>query len=212
MKRAIFVLVALLLVFSSVPAFAGNGAPNGAHYNLNLIGVPNPKNADLSFGSGQRIFIPLKGHVDILLAPGDYDVIDGNGTDGTAKFMLPYPDEDGDGYFDYTVWIRPVAGKGTIAMQSCFTDGTGTWCYAGSLSGGVGKSTKFVDVSKDLLQVCIDPDGDGDFTLEPLFTGTDTGYFWDVVNDGMRLTQMRFYEGAPDYTYGGVCEPAGRLP
>ena len=38
-------LIALTAVLFSITALAGkgNGAPSGAHYNLNIIGVENPK-------------------------------------------------------------------------------------------------------------------------------------------------------------------------
>jgi len=60
--RELWPLLTLLL---AVPAFAAdNGAPNGAHYNVNLIGVPKAElsnflggNADASNGS--TIFMPL---------------------------------------------------------------------------------------------------------------------------------------------------------
>ena len=36
-------------------SLTGNGAPSGAHYNLNIIGVPKDKSADFSGGNGGRI-------------------------------------------------------------------------------------------------------------------------------------------------------------
>jgi hypothetical protein len=33
----------------------GNGAPSGAHYTLNIIGVPKNKTADMTNNSGHRI-------------------------------------------------------------------------------------------------------------------------------------------------------------
>jgi hypothetical protein len=32
----------------------GNGAPTGSHYNLNIIGVPKDKDADMTGNSGHR--------------------------------------------------------------------------------------------------------------------------------------------------------------
>ena len=37
----------------------GNGAPSGAHYNLNIIGVENPKNSDMTGSNRHTIFVPL---------------------------------------------------------------------------------------------------------------------------------------------------------
>src|SRR5215510_10122400 len=39
----------------------GNGAPSGAHYNLNIIGVPHDKTADMTGGDGHVIFVQLVG-------------------------------------------------------------------------------------------------------------------------------------------------------
>jgi hypothetical protein len=191
------------------PSGNGNNAPSGGHFNLNLIGVPRNKTADIS--GGNRIFIYYEGKVDILLGPGDYQVIDGNGTDdGEASFQLPDPDPENDGgQLAYSVWIRPVAGKGQISFQSCFTetDGSGTWCYAGDLVQNLTKTNKFSDVSRDLLQVCADiDDGDGvTLQLVPLFDDQGEDYFWHVDNEGMRNVQMRFYDISTTPS-GGSCE------
>src|SRR6266851_7412742 len=39
----------------------GNGAPSGSHYNLNIIGVPKDKTADMNNNDGHRIFVQLNG-------------------------------------------------------------------------------------------------------------------------------------------------------
>src|SRR2546425_8416107 len=39
----------------------GNGAPSGSHYNLNIIGVPKDKTADMNNNDGHRIFVELNG-------------------------------------------------------------------------------------------------------------------------------------------------------
>jgi len=67
----------------------GNGGPSGAHYNLNVIGVPKNKSANFSGGNGGRIFVDLSGTTRINLTEGDFSVLDANGTDGTAAFQLP---------------------------------------------------------------------------------------------------------------------------
>ena len=55
----------------------GNGAPNGPHYNLNIIGVPKGKT--MSNGSGNVIFVPETGSTKIMLSEGPFDVLDKNG-------------------------------------------------------------------------------------------------------------------------------------
>jgi len=58
MKR-IF-LIAVFACFFSTTTLAGNGMPNGAHYNLNIIGVENPKNSTMTGSNRHTIFMPLK--------------------------------------------------------------------------------------------------------------------------------------------------------
>jgi hypothetical protein len=194
---------------------AGNGAPNGAHYNLNIIGVPKGKTADMTANSGHRIFVSLDGRSKINLREGDFQVLDANGTDSNgAAFQLPNPDPDGDYTTNYSVYVRALGKPGVYAnMQTCYTDTTGTWC-AVDFGGGVeqisvsrtkGKST-FTNVSKDLLYVdyCTaftDLNGDGIYTVNectnvtqvPLF-GEEADYFWDYDNNGLKVAQLRFYE------------------
>ena len=94
-----------LVAALAAPAMAGNGAPSGAHYNLNIIGVEKEKNATMTGSNRHVIFVPLKSQktgqfskpnfnqngegvqtaiVDskIWLVPGDsFKVCDGNGFD-----------------------------------------------------------------------------------------------------------------------------------
>src|SRR3989344_3255891 len=109
MMKISSVAIALGLALSMVPAVSGavaetgNGAPSGAHYNLNLIGVPKNKTADMTGNNGRRIFVPLEGKTRILLTEGDFQVLDANGTDANgASFQLPNPDPDGDGTTVYS--------------------------------------------------------------------------------------------------------------
>ena len=86
-------------------AIKGNGAPSGAHYNLNIIGVPKGKTADMTGGSGRRIFVPLTGKCNIKLSEGAFQVLDANCTDNNqATFQLPNPDPENDGITEYSVW------------------------------------------------------------------------------------------------------------
>ena len=213
MKRVVFLLVALVLVFSAMPVWADNGAPNGAHYNLNIIGVPKTKTADMTGDNGHRIFVPEDGGAKIMLAEGpqdifDFQVLDANGTKGVAQFQLPNPDPDGDGTTWYSVYVRALGKPGGKAtMQSCIEDTTGTWC-AVDIAGGVqpialertNGASKFVNVSKDLLyvDVCLAVDAiTGECTetvVEPLFGEDGASYWWQYDNSGLKLAQFRFYE------------------
>ena len=176
-------------------ALTGNGAPSGPHFNLNIIGVPKDKSAGID--DGRRIFVPLVGSTKILLREGEFDVLDANGTDGSAAFQLPNPDADGDGVTSYSVFVRAL-GKpgGSETITSCATDvDTGEEvCSVGSAvlvreRGG----SKFTNFSRELLFVTADLDGDGVVDRVPLFGDGLEDFFWDVDNQGLRLAQMRFY-------------------
>ena len=215
---ALAALVAASLFLSPAPASAtGNGAPSGAHYTLNIIGVAKGKTVDMTGNNGHRIFVGLgrTGEVSstrINLTMGDFGVLDANGTDGTAAFSLPNPDPDGDGTTAYSVYVRALGKPGGKAtMQSCYDDfQTGeTWC-AVDIIGGVepiviertkGKQT-FVNVSKDLLyvDVCLAVDLAGNCIsteVQPLFSDANDDYFWQYDNEGLKHAQLRFYEGVP---------------
>src|SRR3990172_9300965 len=142
-------------------AISGSGAPSGSHYNLNIIGVPKGKTADMTGSSGRRIFVPLTGNCKINLAQGDFQVLDGNCTDnGQAQFQLPNPDPDNDGVTTYSVWARAL-GKpgGSSSTATCATDpATGLeWCSVYSMVQvrNRGRQT-FTDVSKYLLYIYVD--------------------------------------------------------
>src|SRR5262249_16287193 len=142
-------------------AITGNGAPSGPHYNLNIIGVPKGKTADMTGDNGHRIFVSLDGNTKIFLAPGDFQVLDANGTDQDgATFQLPNPDPLNTGITDYWVWARPVGTPGgTVTVTTCATDKV-TGDSVCSLLSYVGvrspnpnnnKPPQFANVSKDLL-------------------------------------------------------------
>jgi hypothetical protein len=176
----------------------GNGAPSGAHYNLNIIGVSKEKSPNLSGGSGGRIFVPLSGTTRINLGEGDFNVIDANATDGTGAFQLPDPDADGDGITSYSVFSRALGTPGGSSItQTCATDvttgdlvcSTETMVLVRS-SGG----SKFTNVSRALLFVVADVNGDGTIDKVPLFDDRLQDFFWSYDNNGLRLAQVRFYE------------------
>ena len=153
MKRLTLILPALFLFVAAAPVTAqqGNGAPKGAHYNLNIIGVENPKTADLTGSSRHTIFVGLgrNGQVTskIYLTRGDFEVCDGNAFDAAwdcdgnqiqsqgAVFQLPcntnlvddvtgdlIPCDAGDNAA-YEVWARALGQPGGSAtMTTCATD------------------------------------------------------------------------------------------
>lgn len=175
----------------------GNGAPSGAHYNLNIIGVPKGKTAAMTGSSGHRIFVPLEGQCKINLSVGSFSVLDGNCTDGPAAFQLPNPDPENSGYTTYSVFARAL-GKpgGQSSMTPCAIDPvTGeTFCstYTTVSVRNTGKSS-FTNVSKTLLYVYADVDGDGEIERYPLFDSALQDYYWQYDNSGLKLLQLRFY-------------------
>lgn len=174
----------------------GSGAPSGAHFNLNIIGVPKGKTTDMS--GGNRIFVPLNGSCQISLAEGVYSVLDANCTDGKGIFQLPNPDSDNDGVTTYSVWARAL-GKpgGQSTTTTCATEPTTqeTYCsiYSMVQVRNKGKSS-FTNVSKELLYVYADLDGDGVVERMPLFDDRLQDYYWQYDNKGLKLMQLRFYE------------------
>ena len=178
-------------------ATTGNGAPSGGHYTLNLIGVPKNKTADMTGSQGRRIFVPLDGSTRILLSEGEFAVLDANGTDGSGSFQLPSPDADNDGVTEYSVFARALGTPGgSSKTTTCATDPvTGElFCSIESmvLVRSTGKS-RFENVSRQLLYVYADIDGDGDLDRVPLFGDQLQDYFWQYDNTGLKLAQLRFY-------------------
>jgi len=223
MKRMLAVVLAVVVVLSLGATVAlakkveyveapltGNGAPSGAHYTLNIIGVPHDKTADMTDTNRHVIFVDLWSNgqpAKIMLSEGDFQVLDGNGTDGTAAFRLPNPDPDGDGTTVYSVFARPLGTPGGKAsMVTCATwegpDGIfGTADDEQVVSMAVlevertnGKQ-KFENVSKYLLYIYADLDQDGYFdTLVPLFDEDFQDFLWQYDNEGLKVLQLRFYE------------------
>lgn len=176
----------------------GNQAPSGPHYNLNLIGVPKDKKADMTGQSGHRIFVPLVGSCQIRLSMGDFQVLDANCTDGVGRFQLPNPDPDNDGVTTYSVWARAL-GKpgGRSTTTTCATDpATGQlYCslYTQVSVRSKGKSS-FENVTKELLYIYADINNDGTVERLPLFDDRLLDYYWQYDNNGLKLVQLRFYE------------------
>jgi hypothetical protein len=113
----------------------GNGAPNGPHYDLNLIGVPHGKTADMTGNNGHRIFVNLFGNTKIYLKQGDFQVLDANGTDANgASFQLPNPDSANSGTTTYSVYARALGTPGGNAViHLCAVDGGNPFCSGDSV-------------------------------------------------------------------------------
>lgn len=145
-KLFIYTLVFAMMIAGTAWALESEDGTKltGEHYNLNIIGVKNPKTADMDsdYGTGGVIFVNLSGKSKIGLvmsgsadAPGidpdDYAVLDKNGTDGDGA-LLALPDPGLDPYIvgqdmtgvdtmsDYSIFARPL-GKplGWAKITTC---------------------------------------------------------------------------------------------
>ena len=183
MKKIIAVVLAVVMVATlGAVAFAdtGNGAPNGQHYNLNIIGAPKEKNANFDGGEGARIFVSRTGQTQFFVGNGtSYAVLDHNGTDGKVGtsitdpgIIFPYS----EGVWQVAIWVRLVGPKGSQGnWTSYYTDDAGTtWVQHSTFM--LDKSSKFSLRTGDLLK-----DGYENmlWTLDPV-----TKY---------RICQMRIY-------------------
>lgn len=200
--------VVALAACTSVPAYAGNGLDvTGSHYNLNIVGKGDCAPAPLT-GSNRHVIQVLLNFSDasqngqaaasldkknkIFLSPGDFQVTDGNACDKDgASFTLPAG--------GYSVWARALAKPGgTATITLCAVDTLGTAdpsddlivCNTApdivSLERKSGQPV-FTNVTKELTTLTTDG------TTSSLFDAPYYGYFWDYDNNGLRLTQLRFY-------------------
>src|SRR6266446_10498187 len=154
MKKPWLVLVgAAVTLGAAVTSMAqnGNGAPKGAHFELNIIGVSNPKTQPLTNSDRHTIFVGLGTKNDgvitnIYLTQGPFAVCDGNGFDPAtdcngnpifganspgAVFQLPcnlLTDTCVGGDMQaYTIWARALGTPGGHAsVTTCATDLTNT--------------------------------------------------------------------------------------
>ena len=147
MKKVLIALAVLSIVCAATPSWAGggNGAPSGPHYNLNIIGVDNPKNSPMTASNRHTIFValgtkkaadPNPVETDIWLTPGEFQVCDGNGFDAAydcsgnligrgngAVFQLPcntavptdFTCDGSKASASYQVWGRALGQPGGSA-------------------------------------------------------------------------------------------------
>jgi hypothetical protein len=194
----VFALAAIMMAPSFAIATTGNGAPNGAHYNLNIIGTKE-KNGDMT-GGGNVIFVKLWGaDTKINLVSGaDFAVLDKDGTDGSATLQLmdPYPGTATTAA--YSIYVRAL-GKpgGYMGMTTGFTDENGVdWYSLESVNLTRTKGAeKFTDKTLELTTIYVDLTNDGiDNPVRlNLFDNTLYNYFWNYDNSGLKLLQMRIY-------------------
>lgn len=209
---------ALVWGISVGTAIAGNGAPSGAHYNLNVIGVPKSKTASMTGSNRHTIFVNLDKSGElaankIWLKEGPFKVLDGNATDSNGgAFQLPVSnvdcpvdaaiDDPCQNTGDYAVYIRALGTPGGSAdITTCATDPETDEVVCSTETLHVertsGKS-RFQNVTKELTTICVDLDLIDEPVLcdsrEQLFSRDNWEYYWDWDNNGLKLAQLRFYD------------------
>ena len=124
--------VGVLLTFNALAQNA-NPCPGDKAYQVNIIGVPHDKSADMTGNNGHRIFVPLNSGDDVgrrvrIYMTGDTDnndrnglqcgnsfrVLDANATDDNeATLLVPCePIEVGDPGICYDVFATGLGGPG----------------------------------------------------------------------------------------------------
>lgn len=203
-------------------AFGAGIGLSGPHYNLNIIGVENPKTADMTGSDRHTIFVDLGKNATvtskIYLTPGPFDVCDGNAFDAAyacdgskvaaqgAVFQLPCDTATqtdtgcpaGVDSASYQIWARALGTPGgTATITTCATDDTGALiCSTDNtiLVRDKGKPT-FTNVTNALtsLNACFDVGGVVTCEDVSLFDPNLADFFWQYQNTGLRLAQLRFY-------------------
>lgn len=200
MKRLMILGVVAVLMASTV-VLAGPPL-NGPHYNLNIIGAPKDKNGNFDNQDRHTIMVDLNGRTNIYMQQAeDFAVIDGDGTDGEARFQL------GEGRYEvYAAALGKPNKSVTITPEATFDGQTGEEVfYLETITLTHNKKPRWERVTGMFLvtvTVTVDPDGSG--PLPPVTTTYNNewvfdipeliDYWWDYNNSGCKLTQVRFYK------------------
>ena len=220
MKKPFLVFVGAAVTLGTAltsMAQTGNGAPNGAHYELGIIGVSNPKTQPLTGGNRHTIFVGLgstkKGvtvTTNIYLTQGSFAVCDGNGflpavdcngkpipgaTTNGAVFQLPcdaLTNTCTTGTTQaYTIWARALGTPGGGAnVTTCGTTDLGAVICGTSPDEMFVRGSgqqKFKDVTAELTNI------DTTLGAVSLFAPGFENFFWQYDNTGLKLLQVRFY-------------------
>src|SRR6266446_2552077 len=213
MRNALIIAFGLAVGTAAALAQTGNGAPNGPHYNLNIIGKEQCSTDPMTNGNGHVIFVLLNGgdvatnlngklastiskvnKIYLQQAPdaNTFDVLDGNACDGNgALFELPNPTNG------YSIWARALATPGGSAtMTTCATDPTTGEVVCSTLNVLLTRSkgpSKFTNVTKELTTITFIDPTTGNPVTASIFDPALQDYFWNYQNNGVRLAQLRFY-------------------
>ena len=232
--RALGVFFAAAVLFAAAaPLVAQNNnpCPGDKEYQFNIIGVKNPK-AGTGLNNGHRIFVLLRnnGVSTNIYMTGDtdpnttglqcgtsFDVIDSNGTDGSAKILVPcdpLSETNLDPNVCFDVYATPLGTPGghTDVDVVCSFDNTCLGCdidQGACATGGIdfdldghnGKPQTENITGVFRASGCIDLVGDplacepGDlsFRNEWIFNIAQLQeYYWDYDNAGNKIVNIRF--------------------
>jgi len=193
-----------------------SGDPNGHRIAVkaNINDLDSVKSADPSTLIRQN---------DIMLTEGPFQVLSSNAcTNGTASFQLPANpcsdlgtscDLDNPTFQNYEVYGRLVGKPNTgvnvttCATQTVIDPTTGattstivcsTESWLSVRASGKNGSPKFTNVSRELLSVCLDTDGNGKCDQRiALFSGGLQDFFWNWDTTGKAHAQL-FFVALPD--------------
>lgn len=171
------------------------------YYTLNIVGIDNLSQADLSGNNSDRIFIDLNNNNQIFLKKGDsFQVLDANAIDGRAYFHLPIPSQH-----SYHVFARVVSAPAqNMNLPECTEDPISGALICGletEIKVSQEGSTDYIDITNHLLSIeaslnDINGDGyldEGDMKNCNIFDEQFEGLFWIYDDKGQKLIQLRFY-------------------
>src|SRR5215510_9479361 len=207
---ALLAISAAVIVLSPKPATAqvGKGL-SGTHYNLNIIGVPKNKTADMTNTNGHTVFVPLDGTVKIYYVAGStFQVLDRNGMDADGA-TIEVPSDPGGTSVCYDVFATALGKPGGTALVQAYciidnllgscTDALQLSSFSVTRSKGNPKPENISDIFR--ATGCVDSNlngtcdkGDTSFKNIWIFNVPQlTSYFWDYTNTDLKLMQVRFY-------------------
>ncbi len=195
-----------------VIAYDGDNCPQGDMTDTNTHRIAVKADVqDLATTKGATASTLIRQN-DIMLAPGDtFQVLEGNAClNGTAKFQLPLnPCVDGGtvndacsvtdpDFQEYQVWARLVGKPDTaVGVTTCATDPVSGLivCSTESWVEVRAKQSKFENVSKQLLSICVDTTVPADGMCDvryALFASNFQDYFWNWDTTGKAHAQLFF--------------------
>jgi hypothetical protein len=209
-----------LLYNLEVIAYDANNCPSGDPNGHRIAVKADVNDLDKVKGADPSTLIRQN---DIMLTEGPFQVLSANACkNGTASFQLPANpcsdigtscDLDNPAFQNYEVYGRLVGKPGTgVNVTTCATQ-TGTDATTGGTTStivcsteswmsvrasGKNGSPKFTNVSRELLSVCLDTDGNGKCDQRiALFSGGLEDFFWNWDTTGKAHAQL-FFVALPD--------------